>query len=459
MGKKSSPKAPETPDYMAIAQQQEGIDKRTAENIADMSRINQVNPMGSQTWSQGGDGRWTQTQNLSEGQQQMFDTAEGLNIGVGQAATDALGDYTGMIGQPLDLNGLPQRQGTPQAGDLNRNVDSAQFGSTFDQRWADQGFGALPTAGEYGGDARQQVIDTMYGMSQKQLDPQFQQEEASMRNRLLNSGVREGTEAWNNAWDDFSRQRTSAYGDARDRAVIGGGQEQSRLLRDAMGVRSQGYGEAMGGAQQTDNEAMNRFNAQLSELGFENDAQALDYQQQLAGSQVGEQQRSNALQELLMQRQIPMNELAGIIGASGQFALPQFGAGTQNVPQYQGADVMGATQAGFGADMSKYNAETAGSNSKKSNAAGLGGSLGSAAIGAGLFGSDIRLKKNIEKIGTASGHNMYVWDWNDKAKMLGVANHPRIGVMAQELQQYKPEAVVEMKDGYLAVDYSKVWEK
>jgi hypothetical protein len=497
MGKKSSPKPPETPDYMAIAQQQEGIDRRTAEHIADMSRINQVNPMGTQSWSQGDDGRWTMTQSLSPEQQQMFDTAQGLNIGVGQAATDALGDYTSMIGQPLDFSGAPERISSVSPYAMNMGVDSAQFGDRFDMSSIDpraamqayqggidtSGFSAIPGADDFGGQ-RQEVIDAVYSQGSRMLDPQFQNQEDAMRTRLLNSGVREGTEAWNKAWDDFSRSRTGAYGDLRDRAIVTGGAEQSRMLRDALGIRGQQYGEEMGqaglanqaaqlanqyglsargqdfgenlaAAQQGDAEAMNRLQADLAELGFENQAAGQAFGQDMAAADFQNQQRNQAIQEILMQRQIPMDELAGIIGASGQFNLPQFAGGTQNVPQYQGADVMGATQAGFGADMSKYNAEMAGSNAKKGNAMGLGGTLGSAAI----LASDVRFKKNVEKIGTANGHNIYVWDWNDKAKLYGVANHPRVGVMAQEIQETNPDAVVELNDGYLAVDYSKVWEK
>lgn len=455
MGKKSKPKAPETPDYMGMAREQGAQDRQTALDIADMSRINQVNQMGTQEWSQDPSGRWTLTQNLSPGQQQMFDTAQNLNIGVGNAAQDALGSYTGMVGQPLDFSGAGDRVGSVNAGQLNTEVDSAQFGPGFDERWNAMNMGALPDAATYGGDARQEVIDSVYDMSSRKLDPRFESQEDAMRTRLLNQGVREGTEAWNRSFDEFSRGRNDAYADARDRAILGGGQEQSRLLRDAMGVRGQGFGEAMGGAQQSQSEVMNQLNATLAELGFENSAELGQFGMDMSAADFQNQNRNQSIQEMLMQRQIPMNELAGIIGASGQFNLPQFGNSQQNVPQYSAPDLLGATQAGFQADMGKYNADQAGSNAKKGNMAGLGGSLGGAAI----MASDINLKKNIEKVGTANGHNIYVWDWNDKAKLMGVANHPRIGVMAQELQKTKPEAVVEMRDGYLAIDYSKVWEK
>ena len=81
-------------------------------------------------------------------------------------------------------------------------------------------------------------------------------------------------------------------------------------------------------------------------------------------------------------------------------------------------------------------------------------------LGAGLAGaiySDRALKTNIEPAGkTASGINLYTWEWNDEAKRIGADSHPTYGVIAQELQETHPEAVIKGDDGYLRVDYSKV---
>ena len=67
--------------------------------------------------------------------------------------------------------------------------------------------------------------------------------------------------------------------------------------------------------------------------------------------------------------------------------------------------------------------------------------------------SDERLKENIKPIGISeNGHNVYTWDWNDKAKELGV-NDPTIGVIAQEVKKYMPEAVIKNDNGYYMVNY------
>jgi len=72
----------------------------------------------------------------------------------------------------------------------------------------------------------------------------------------------------------------------------------------------------------------------------------------------------------------------------------------------------------------------------------------------GLAKSDIQLKTDINKIGEfSSGLNIYTWEWNDLAKNHGLAYGPTVGVLAQELQEYKPEYVTRGFDGFLQVDY------
>lgn len=83
-------------------------------------------------------------------------------------------------------------------------------------------------------------------------------------------------------------------------------------------------------------------------------------------------------------------------------------------------------------------------------AAGTGNLLN---LGATIF-SDERLKKNIKKVGMQNGYNIYQWDWNDKAKKLGLTGSDK-GVLAQEVIKTNPEAIV-FKDGYMTVDYKAI---
>jgi len=84
--------------------------------------------------------------------------------------------------------------------------------------------------------------------------------------------------------------------------------------------------------------------------------------------------------------------------------------------------------------------------------------IGDAASGIGTLirASDFRLKENLNKIGQLpSGLGLYSWDWKESAPS-DAKNDPTIGVIAQEVQQLIPEAIVQRADGYMAVDYSKV---
>lgn len=63
--------------------------------------------------------------------------------------------------------------------------------------------------------------------------------------------------------------------------------------------------------------------------------------------------------------------------------------------------------------------------------------------------SDIRLKENIKLVGVDQGHNIYEFDYKD-----GSGRYR--GVMAHEVQKLDPDAVMEMPNGYLAVNYDKI---
>ena len=70
-----------------------------------------------------------------------------------------------------------------------------------------------------------------------------------------------------------------------------------------------------------------------------------------------------------------------------------------------------------------------------------------------MGGSDERMKKDIKFLGKEKGHNIYSWNWNDKAKSIGWDKYPTIGVIAQEVMKYMPEAVTKNDDGYYMVNY------
>ena len=84
--------------------------------------------------------------------------------------------------------------------------------------------------------------------------------------------------------------------------------------------------------------------------------------------------------------------------------------------------------------------------------------MGTIATGVGtiMAASDVRLKKDIQYLGKhEKGFGVYKWNWNDDAKAMGI-NDRTVGVLAQELIEYMPEAVSVHPKGYLQVNYNLV---
>lgn len=136
---------------------------------------------------------------------------------------------------------------------------------------------------------------------------------------LIAAGIRPGTKAYDDAQNLISRQ----YNDARQQAMLASGQEAQR------------------------------------DFGMDT------------------QRRKDAIAELLMGRQTPLNEINALMSGSqvsNPFAVPGAAQNANVAP----APLFGAAQAQYGADMNQYNAGQA------QNAAMMGGlfSLGGAALGA-----------------------------------------------------------------------------
>lgn len=119
--------------------------------------------------------------------------------------------------------------------------------------------------------------------------------------------------------------------------------------------------------------------------------------------------------------------------------------------------VYGGAMQGMGSAAANAQARSAAYQNAKASAraqnAQMGGQIASTAILAFAMLSDERLKEDIEYLGKSSkGYNIYTWAWNDEAKELGI-DDPTTGVIAQEIQEIKPEAVHTGSHGYLMVNY------
>lgn len=215
-------------------------------------------------------------------------------------------------------------------------------------------------------------------------------------------------------------------------------QPQIEQGREALDVKLANQGIPVG------SEAYKR--AMLAQSQRENDLLAAATTQ---GFGVGQQARQSALQEQAYLRNEPLNTLSAVrTGAQVQgptFVNPAQQANTA------GADILGATQMGYNAQMGASNAQNAANNAMTQGLF----SLGAAAI---PLMSDIRTKENIKQVGwLPNGLPVYTYEYKDEFKDHPLAGHgTHTGLMAQEVEVMYPNAVTTLDNGYKAVDYGQL---
>ncbi len=146
--------------------------------------------------------------------------------------------------------------------------------------------------------------------------------------------------------------------------------------------------------------------------------------------------RNQAVQEALLQRTQPLNEILALAGGS-QVQTPQFGATPQS--GVAGTDVAGLINSDYQNKLNTYNQQ---------QSATMGGlfNLGSAALGMFSF-SDKRLKTDIKATGeSVAGVPVKEWRWKDSGQ-------PDIGVIAQDVEKKHPKLVEMDPSGYRKVNY------
>src|SRR6187455_2649415 len=97
-GKK--PKTPKAPDYVALANQQAGLDRETARINAKLNRVNQTDQYGNTiTYSQDPNDpdSWSQTETMSPEQRQLYDAQTSSQLALSQAGQGLLGRATAAV--------------------------------------------------------------------------------------------------------------------------------------------------------------------------------------------------------------------------------------------------------------------------------------------------------------------------------------------------------------------------
>lgn len=191
---KDSPAPPQAPDPV-----------KTANTQSEVSHVNQYTPFGSLTYQQtgtnpDGTGIYSQNVNLSPVGQGLLNQQLQQDQGLNNIASGMMGQVQGALNQPM-------LSSQDLMADKNNTVNAVYQGQTA------------------------------------MLDPRFNQQESQLTANLINQGITQGSDAWNNAMGNFSRDKNMAYQEAMDSAIQQGGQEQSRLFQMNQAARSEPLNE------------------------------------------------------------------------------------------------------------------------------------------------------------------------------------------------------------------------
>ena len=328
------------------------------------------------------------------------------------------GQYEGLISQerPIPIEGTAQlsdleRQAAASAGDLERFAGYTPEGINY-LRDA----GALARDPMAAAQARFNPFeDAVVQQSIDDITKAYQQKDIGIRDDAYRAGAFGG-----------SRGRLAQ---AENQTALGRG-----LLDAVSGIRRQGFQDAQAQVGQNI--------SQLSNIGSGISNLAGAGQQQAIG-RIGAMATQGAAA-----RGIEQADMSRRFRAADKLADEPFNR-LQRGQQLLAGMPAGGVSGGTGAQI--YQPQVFTQPSPLSQAAGLG-SMIAGAVGA----SDVELKENIRRVGDYDNNlGWYEWDWNDKAKEIGIEAEPTAGFLAQEVLEVEPEAVT-IKDGYYAVDYARL---
>lgn len=416
MGKPSAPK-PNDPRETAAATTATNIGTAIAQQ--ELNNMTQITPDGKREFSRTGEfeytdpnngqihviPNYTETVTLSAPQQAIKDQHDQTQLNLAQLGNSQSQSISDLLGTPLDNTGLPER------GDMSA-VQSPEFQNIGDvgditRTYATDDFSA----------DRQKVEDALLA----RLQPGLNQDREALEARLAAQGIQAGSQAFNDAFQTHSQQ----VNDARLAAILGAGQEQSRLTgleaqRAAFenSAQAQAFGQESARVQQNNNNAQNLFNAGITRVNAAN------------------ADRNQALDEQSALRDRRINEITALMSGS-QVNSPQFN--NTNSAQIANTDFASIQNNYDQLKNDQYKTQLDSWNQL------VGGAMGGASM---MMMSDRRAKKNIRKVGkTDDGQNIYSYRYK-------TGGPTQLGLMAQEVEKKKPGAVVKC-NGLRMVNYDK----
>lgn len=452
---------------------------------------------------------WTATQTLSPEQQAIYEQESKLNQGLMATANRGLNYANDVLSQPgVDMSKLPSIASSI-GGNLpamTSNVPGGQYATSYNVQNA-TGNVANPNVQSSldlsGMPSLKSSIDTQglpsYGINpgetysdaiMRRLQPDLERQRAAEEARLANQGIGLGSNAYSTAKDILGRQQNDALTSAIVQGMgVGLQANQQQFGQNAAqtqaqnAANAQAYQQALASGQFGNQAAGQQFGQNLNAAQLANQAAAQNtgnaanlaafgnqgigqqFQQGLANAQLGNQANLQSYNQQLQNAQLqnqaqqqgfqqsaynqmqPINVINALRTGS-QVQSPSYAQNAQ-MPQVAGADLLGATQQGYNAQLANVNAQNAASGGFMSGLMGLGGA---ALSNPAIFTSDVNAKENIVKIGTLNnGLNLYTYNYKDGYDL---PEGRQVGVIAQEVEEVMPEAVVAMPNGFKGVNYA-----
>jgi hypothetical protein len=195
-----APKTPAPPDPVATANAQSGMNRDTAVSQQLVNMTDQSTPDGSLSYTQNGNNsyvdssgktvyvpKFTATQTLSPQGQQLHDINAQSDINLATLSRDQSAKLNGLLDRPVDISN-----------------------DAMEARLMDLGT--------------------------KRLTPQFQRDEEALRSRLINSGIRQGSDAWNTEMGQLGQNKN----DALNQLLLSG---HGTAVQDTLTARNQPLNE------------------------------------------------------------------------------------------------------------------------------------------------------------------------------------------------------------------------
>ena len=520
-GSGSAPSAPD-PQELTQAQSKANIDAILASQFVNSTPT--FTPFGSQQFYVSPTGQYSQVQAPSQPELERLasgyalgntvlnrslagiDQIRPLDFSTAPPAVAGL-NYSGMPDRPwsidmsgappavagLNYGGMPDRPWSIDMSGAPSAVTSLDFSRAPNapNSYAFGGLSNVMTADQFAPE-RRRIEDSIYGRQAEMLRDDFNRRDERLENRLVNQGLRLGSEGYGEARRQLGETENQAYADARTRAIQLGGDEFARAFGMSLQGRQQGANEAIAQgnfgadarqraiaeataqasfANQARQSGINEsalqaqfgagarqqaVNELLSNAGLANQArqssinesalqaqfgagarqQAVNEQQTQAS--LANQARAAAIQEQLLGRQVPLQELQTYAGFAPGLGMRQF-LGSPNY-QVAPADVTGATNNQFNAQMNAYNQAQQRQSSNIGALAGVGGAIAGALPWATWL-SDRDSKRDVQPVNAEAVLDMVrmmptsEWSYKPEAQAMGQPGGRHIGPMAQDFRR------------------------